>query len=126
MARVLMATRTAVCSSMRHAEIIRCDLLTALLAGEYLRDNPGATIVYDLRSSRIVAETVRKLGGKPKRERVGHVFMKRTMAENEAVFGGELSGHFYFRDYFYCDSGHADLYRGSESTDANGIKRSAR
>jgi phosphomannomutase len=88
-----------------NAEIIRCDLLTALLAGEYLRDNPGATIVYDLRSSRIVAETVRKLGGKPKRERVGHVFMKRTMAENEAVFGGELSGHFYFRDYFYCDSG---------------------
>lgn len=88
-----------------HGNILRCDLLTALLAGEYLRDNPGAAVVYDLRSSRIVEQTVRRAGGIPKRERVGHVFMKRTMAENNAVFGGELSGHFYFRDYFYCDSG---------------------
>ncbi len=88
-----------------NAEIVRCDTLTALLAREYLRENPGSTVVYDLRSSRIVPETIRKHGGVPKRERVGHVFMKRTMSENEAVFGGELSGHFYFRDFFYCDSG---------------------
>jgi phosphomannomutase len=86
------------------AQIVRCDLVTALLAGEFLRQSPGATIVYDLRSSRVVPEQVRKAGGKPRRERVGHVFMKRTMSENNAVFGGELSGHFYFRDYFYCDS----------------------
>ena len=88
-----------------HAKIVACDLLTALLAGEYLRDHPGAAVVYDLRSSRIVPETVRQLGGVPVRQRVGHVFMKRAMAENHAIFGGELSGHFYFRDFWYCDSG---------------------
>lgn len=88
-----------------HAEIVRCDHLTALLARAYLREKPGATIVYDLRSSRVVAEEVIAAGGKPKRERVGHVFMKRTMAETNGVFGGELSGHFYYRDFFFCDSG---------------------
>lgn len=88
-----------------NAEIMRCDLITALLAGEYLRQYPGSTIVYDLRSSRIVPDTVKKLGGTPKRERVGHVFMKRAMADNNGVFGGELSGHFYFRDFWHCDSG---------------------
>ncbi len=87
------------------AEIIRCDLITALLGGEYLRESPGATVVYDLRSSRIVAETIRQAGGIARRERVGHVYMKRTLADTNAVFGGELSGHFYFRDFFYCDSG---------------------
>jgi phosphomannomutase len=61
--------------------------------------------VYDLRSSRIVPQVIEKAGGRPRRERVGHVFMKRTMAENNAVFGGELSGHFYFRDFYFCDSG---------------------
>ena len=85
--------------------IIRCDIITALLAQEYLRDRPGAAVVYDLRSSRIVPETIERSGGVPRRERVGHVFMKRTMAEKNAVFGGELSGHFYFRDFHYCDSG---------------------
>jgi phosphomannomutase len=88
-----------------NAEIVRCDLITALLAEGYLRENPGSTVVYDLRSSRIVAEVVEKAGGVAKRERVGHVFMKRTLAESRAVFGGELSGHFYFRDFYYCDSG---------------------
>jgi len=87
------------------AEIIPCDLLTALLAAEYLREHPGAAVVYDLRSSRIVRETIVALGGQPKRQRVGHVFMKRAMADSNAVFGGELSGHFYFRDFWYCDSG---------------------
>ncbi|MBL8878662.1 MAG: phosphomannomutase/phosphoglucomutase [Phycisphaerales bacterium] len=87
------------------AGIVRCDVLTALLAGEYLRERPGSTVVYDLRSSRAVPDAIRKAGGIPRRERVGHVFMKRTMAEHDAVFGGELSGHFYFRDFFYCDSG---------------------
>ncbi|MGD8452189.1 MAG: phosphomannomutase/phosphoglucomutase [Phycisphaerae bacterium] len=88
-----------------HADIVRCDLITALLAGEYLRRAPGSAVVYDLRSSRVVPDQIKKLGGIPKRERVGHVFMKRTMAENNAIFGGELSGHFYFRDFFHCDSG---------------------
>jgi phosphomannomutase len=81
------------------------DLMTALLAREILRKNPGAAIVYDLRSSWVVKEEVKKHGGKPIRDRVGHSFIKATMRANDAVFGGELSGHFYFRDNYTCDSG---------------------
>jgi phosphomannomutase len=88
-----------------HAEMVACDLLTALLAGDYLKDNPGATVVFDLRSSRVVREQILEHGGVPKRQRVGHVFMKRAMADSNGIFGGELSGHFYFRDNWYCDSG---------------------
>ena len=88
-----------------NAETVPCDLLTALLAEEYLRDAPGAAVVYDLRSSRIVKERIEACGGVAVRERVGHVFMKRAMAERGGVVGGELSGHFYFRDFFNCDSG---------------------
>ena len=84
---------------------VRCDLMTALLARHFLQDNAGAMIVYDLRSSRVVPEEIRAAGGVPRRERVGHSFMKKTMADSHGVFGGELSGHFYFRDNFNCDSG---------------------
>ncbi len=86
-------------------EIVRCDLITGMLAVEYLTERPGATVVFDLRSSRIVPEMIQKAGGVPRRERVGHVFMKRALAETNAIFGGELSGHYYFRDFWYCDSG---------------------
>lgn len=86
-------------------EIISCDLLTALLADYFLEKNPGSTIVYDLRSSRVVPETISRAGGTPQRSRVGHAFMKSIAAERRAVFGGELSGHFYFQDNWYCDSG---------------------
>lgn len=85
--------------------IVRSDFMTALLAKSFLKDNPGSAIVYDLRSSWVLKEEIEKAGGVPKRQRVGHVFMKRTMADSGAVFGGELSGHFYFRDNWYCDSG---------------------
>jgi phosphomannomutase len=81
------------------------DLITALLARHFLRENPGAMVVYDLRSSRVVAEEIRAAGGVPRRERVGHAFMKKAMADGHGVFGGELSGHFYFRDNYHCDSG---------------------
>ncbi len=86
---------------------IGCDMVTAILARDFLKDpkNKGATIVYDLRSSHVVADEVKSAGGEPRRERVGHAFIKKTMAETKAVFGGELSGHFYFRDNFYADSG---------------------
>lgn len=84
---------------------VGCDLLTALLAKHFLADHPGAAIVYDLRSSKVVAEETTKAGGKPIRGRVGHVFLKQMMAEHKAVFGGELSGHFYFQKNFYADSG---------------------
>ncbi|MBC7782455.1 MAG: phosphomannomutase/phosphoglucomutase [Burkholderiales bacterium] len=88
-------------------ETIGCDLLTALLARDFLRmpQNKGSAIVYDLRSSKAVIDEIKANGGVPKRERVGHSFMKKTLAETGAVFGGELSGHFYFRDNFNADSG---------------------
>jgi len=86
---------------------IGCDLITALLARDFLQlpQNKGASIVYDLRSSHVVSDEITAAGGVPRRERVGHSFMKKTLAETQAVFGGELSGHFYFRDNFYADSG---------------------
>jgi phosphomannomutase len=84
---------------------IGCDLLTALMAPYFLDKEPGSTIVYDLRSSWIVQEQVLKHGGTPRRERVGHSFMKKTLRDSHAVFGGELSGHFYYRDSFNTDSG---------------------
>jgi len=88
-----------------NGEIVRCDLMTALLARHFLADNPGAMVVYDLRSSHVVAEEIKAGGGVPRRERVGHSFMKKALADGRGVFGGELSGHFYFRDNFNCDSG---------------------
>ena len=87
------------------AQTVRSDLMTALFARHFLKDNPGSMVVYDLRSSRAVAEEIRAAGGVPRRERVGHAFMKKAMADGHGVFGGELSGHFYFRDNFNCDSG---------------------
>lgn len=84
---------------------IRSDYLTALLARVFLEKHPGAAVVYDLRSSRVVKEEIERAGGKPIRERVGHAFMKKALADHNAVLGGELSGHFYFRDNWFCDSG---------------------
>ncbi|MGN6626968.1 MAG: phosphomannomutase/phosphoglucomutase, partial [Tepidisphaeraceae bacterium] len=88
-------------------QTIGCDLLTALMAKDFLKmpQNKGSAIVYDLRSSHVVLDEIKANGGVPKRERVGHSFMKKTLAESNAVFGGELSGHFYFRDNFNADSG---------------------
>ena len=86
-------------------ETVTADLMTALLAREFLRKEPGAHIVYDLRSSWVVKEEIQAGGGVAHRDRVGHSFIKATMREHGAVFGGELSGHFYFRDNFVCDSG---------------------
>jgi phosphomannomutase len=84
---------------------IPADLMTALLARTYLEREPGVPIVYDLRSSWVVKEEIAARGGLPIRDRVGHSFIKATMRERGAAFGGELSGHFYFRDNFTTDSG---------------------
>lgn len=84
---------------------IGCDHLTALLADHFVARQPGATVFYDLRSSRVVRQTVERAGGTARRSRVGHVFMKAAMRECNGLFGGELSGHFYFRDNFFADSG---------------------
>jgi phosphomannomutase len=79
------------------------DLTTALIAGELLSREPGKHVTYDLRSSRAVAEWITEHGGVPVRERVGHSFIKATMRGNAGIFGGELAGHYYFRDNFYAD-----------------------
>ena len=83
---------------------ISCDLITALLAPYFLKIAPGAAIVFDLRSSLVVAEEILKAGGTPRRERVGHAYMKKALRDSHGIFGGELSGHFYYRDNFYADS----------------------
>ena len=84
---------------------VPADLMTALLAGEFLSREPGANVVYDLRSSWVVKEEIEARGGHAVRDRVGHSFIKATMRGNNAIFAGELSGHFYFRDNYVCDSG---------------------
>jgi phosphomannomutase len=86
-------------------QTVACDLMTALMARHFLAESPGAMVVYDLRSSRVVPEEIRAAGGVPRRERVGHAFMKKALADGNGIFGGELSGHFYFRDNYNCDSG---------------------
>lgn len=87
-----------------NGETIPCDLLTALLVPHFLEKKPKSAIVYDLRSSRVVMEEIIKYGGTPRRERVGHSYMKKALRDTHAVFGGELSGHFYFEQNFYADS----------------------
>ncbi len=81
------------------------DMVTAMVAVKMLERSPGAAVVYNLICSRSVPETIERHGGRPIRSRVGHSYIKATMREEDAVFGGEHSGHFYFRDHWYADSG---------------------
>jgi phosphomannomutase len=87
------------------AQIVSPSVLTALIAVRELARKPGATIIHNLITSRAVPEIVAEYGGYPVRTRVGHSFIKARMAETGAVFGGEHSGHFYFRDFWFADSG---------------------
>jgi len=86
-------------------EFVDGDFLTALLADSLLRKNPGEAILYDVRASRAVADTVTAAGGTPYRNRVGHAFFKTRMRDEGSLFGGEVSGHYYFRDFYCADSG---------------------
>ena len=86
-------------------ETVDPSLLTALIASRELAKHPGATIIHSLISSRTVVEVINELGGVPVRSRVGHSYIKALMAETGAVFGGEHSGHFYFKDFWRADSG---------------------
>ena len=86
-------------------EFISGDFVTALLAEAFLLKEPGATIVYDLRASYAVKDVAARYGGTAVMNRVGHAFFKGRMRELNAVFGGEVTGHYYFRDNFYCDNG---------------------
>jgi phosphomannomutase len=86
-------------------EFIPGDFVTALLAEAFLLKEPGATVVYDLRASYAVKHVAAKYGGTAVMNRVGHAFFKGRMRELNAVFGGEVTGHYYFRENFYCDNG---------------------
>ena len=81
------------------------DFMTALLARAILAKHPGATVLYDVRASRAVPDTVAAAGGTALAGRVGHAYFKRRMREEGAIFGGEVSGHYYFRDFYCADSG---------------------
>ncbi len=86
-------------------EFVAGDFVTALLAEAFMLKEPGATIVYDLRASYAVKDVAARYGGKAVMNRVGHAFFKGRMRELHAVFGGEVTGHYYFRENFYCDNG---------------------
>ena len=86
-------------------EFVPGDFVTALLGEAYCRREQGAKIVYDVRASRAVGDRVRAAGGTPLMNRVGHAFIKKRMREENAVFGGEVSGHFYFRENSFADNG---------------------
>src|SRR5438874_2195580 len=86
-------------------EFIAGDFITALLAEAFLIKHPGAKIVYDVRASYAVKDTAAKYGSEALMNRVGHAFFKRRMREDNAIFGGEVTGHYYFRDNFYADNG---------------------
>src|SRR3954464_10002330 len=81
------------------------DFVTALLAEAFLLKHPAATVIYDLRASHAVKDTVARLGGTSLMNRVGHAFFKQRMRETNGIFGGEVTGHYYFRDNFYADNG---------------------
>ena len=85
--------------------IVSPSVLTALIAVRELAREPGAPVIHNLITSRAVPEIITEHGGVPVRTRVGHSFIKARMAETGAVFGGEHSGHFYFRDFWFADSG---------------------
>ncbi|HPP86284.1 MAG TPA: phosphomannomutase/phosphoglucomutase, partial [bacterium] len=94
-----------VCFVDERGEIIQCDLITILIAKILLQKNPQQKILYDLRSSKVCFEEIQKFGGTPIISRVGHAYIKQQLAEENGIFAGELSGHYYFRDNYYCDNG---------------------
>ena len=108
--------------------LVNPSALTALIATRELAKNPGASIIYNLISSRTVREVVEEHGGTAIRSRVGHSYIKKLMAETNAVFGGEHSGHFYFRDFWRADSGmlaalHAIAALGESKTTLSDLLR---
>jgi len=86
-------------------EFISGDFVTALLAEAFLLKQPHSTVIYDLRASHAVRDTVATYGGKALMNRVGHAFIKQRMREEDGIFAGEVTGHYYFRDFFYADNG---------------------
>ena len=102
-------------------EIVTADLATALVARDVLKHEPGATILYDLRSSRVVREEVEAAGGRAVECRVGHAFIKQAMRDEGSIFAGELSGHFYFEESSYAENTFLALFRVLNILDAEGL-----
>jgi len=88
-----------------NGNIVSPSIVTALICQQVLKNNPGAAIVYNVITSRVVPETIQRFGGRPIKSRVGHSFIKNLMAQHDADFGGEHSGHYYFKDFWFADSG---------------------
>jgi phosphomannomutase len=85
------------------------DFMTAIMSEYFLKVEPNASIVYDIRASQAVPDKIKAAGGTPFYNRVGHSYIKAKMMDKNAVFGGEVSGHYYFKDFFFCDSGLAPM-----------------
>jgi phosphomannomutase len=114
---LLAENRTFIIAKVREHDADRCffvddtgefvpgDLITALIARSMLEKHPGSRIVYDLRASWAVRDTIAAAGGTPLENRVGHAFIKARIRKEDAAFAGEVSGHYYFRDFYYCDTG---------------------
>jgi phosphomannomutase len=86
-------------------EFIAGDFVTALLAEAFLLKQPGATVIYDLRASHAVRDTAARYGSKALMNRVGHAFIKQRMRQEDGIFAGEVTGHYYFKDFYYADNG---------------------
>jgi phosphomannomutase len=86
-------------------EFISGDFVTALLAEAFLLKQPGATVIYDLRASHAVRDTAARYGGRALMNRVGHAFIKQRMRQEDGIFAGEVTGHYYFKDFYYADNG---------------------
>jgi phosphomannomutase len=105
-------------------EFVPGDFATALLAETILQKEPGAKIIYDLRASWAVPETIREHGGEPLVNRVGHAFIKARMRKDDAAFGGEVSGHYYFREFSQADTGVVPFLLMLELISRRGVKLS--
>ena len=103
-----------------NGEAVRGDYIIALIAGLLLEENAGRKIIYDVRSSRSVKEFIEENGGIPVRGKVGHAFMKERLRKEEILFGGELSMHYYFQEFFNCDSGELAMIKVLELLSESG------
>lgn len=105
-------------------QFIPGDFLTAVLGKYLLEKYPGSKVIRDVRSSWAVPDLISEAGGTPLLERVGHAFMKRRMSDEDAIFAGEVSGHYYFRDFFFADSGIVPSLYLIEMLSTKGVKMS--
>lgn len=101
-------------------EIVPMDFITALIAQDLLKSAPGATCLCDLRSTRMASETIAAAGGRPLMSRVGHSFIKQQMRDNDAIFAGELSGHYYFKANYTAESSSMAVYALANIVSASG------